>query len=62
MFFSQMSCVAQGTSTIDKLKGIEKATSKTGWQLVKEVFGGDFSISWFFPTRIQLELTIEEQY
>ena len=61
MFCDQMQCILGNTSTIDKLqekrgmtdsfKG-KAASSRTSWQNVKEVFGGDFNIWWFFPTEI----------
>jgi hypothetical protein len=35
----------------DSFKG-KAASSRTSWQNVKEVFGGDFNIWWFFPTEI----------
>eukprot|EP00343_Euplotes_focardii_P001759 CAMPEP_0205802492 /NCGR_PEP_ID=MMETSP0205-20121125/4832_1 /ASSEMBLY_ACC=CAM_ASM_000278 /TAXON_ID=36767 /ORGANISM="Euplotes focardii, Strain TN1" /LENGTH=40 /DNA_ID= /DNA_START= /DNA_END= /DNA_ORIENTATION= len=36
------------TSTIDKLKkNIDEKNVESSWDLIKEVFGGDFSLMWF---------------
>ena len=71
MFCDQMSCILGNTSTVDKLKkernlGIEekgqKATSRTGWQNLEEVFGSSFNIYWLFPTEVVKDLIVEREF
>jgi len=63
MFSDQLSCIMNNTSTIDKLKkNIDEKNVESSWDLIKEVFGGDFSLMWFVPFNNNAELTVESQY
>ena len=71
MFCDQIACILGNTSTVDKLKkernlGVDekgqKAASRTGWQNLEEVFGGPFSIYWFYPTNVDKDLVVEREF
>jgi hypothetical protein len=72
-----MSCIFENTSTIDDLKkksgmtSIEEelkgdiAGSRSGWENLKEVMGGQDKspdIWWIFPTTLERELVIEKEF
>lgn len=72
MFFDQMQCILANTSTIDNLqakrgkaaeniKG-EQGGKRTSWENVKEVFGSDFSIMWFYPVDVPKVLSVEREF
>merc|ERR1711920_228484 len=72
MFCDQMSCILYNTSTIDNLakeknpnaeidKG-KKASTRTAWENVKEVFGGSVSIHWLLPTDRAEPVVFEREY
>ena len=68
MFIDQICCIVDNTSTIDNLKRGQETcgNSRTGWQNMKEVFGGkdkDFSLfEWLWPFTIQRKLFIEGEF
>jgi len=72
MFIDQMQCILANTSTIDNLqakrgKGAdnikgEQGGKRTSWQNLKEVFGGDFNIYWFYPTDVPKVLCFEREF
>lgn len=63
MFSSQYYYISEDTTTIDKMKRTLNLNKKQAkWELVKQVFGGNFSIKWFLPLGIKHNLTIESQY
>lgn len=72
MFVDQMQCILANTSTIDilqakrgraaeNIKG-EKGAKRTAWQNVKEVFGSNLNIMWFFPTDVPKILCFEREF
>ena len=74
MFWDQISCIIDNTSTIDELKtkaGIEQdersyaSHERSGWENLKEVFGGadkPVNIWWLWPTEPGRELVIEREF
>jgi hypothetical protein len=77
MFCDQISCIINNTSSklypftifvtaIDKLQKTkeERQTKKTKWQRLDEVFNGGrgFSIHYFLPTDIPLQLLVESEF
>ena len=62
MIYSQFFLIINDTSTIDTLKKIKATPKKPAWQLIKDVFGGDFSYKWLLPLSIDIELTHEGLY
>jgi hypothetical protein len=58
MFYDQMHAILTEVSTIDQLqikRGVEigaRKSSRTSWQNVKRIFGGDFDIWWFIPSDV----------
>ena len=73
MFFDQIQCIIENSSTIDNLKKrnpnfevetkSQSSESRTGWQNVKEVFGGTSpGLDWLFPWDIIVDLDVEREY
>ena len=73
MFFDQIQCIWENSSTIDNLKkrnpNLEEETKsiasekRSGWQNVKEVFGGcSPNLSWLFPWDLNEDLDVEREY
>ena len=77
MFYDQISCIVEATSTIDKLKykralkqgkklELEEAKSRTWWENVCEVMTGNhkqgFDIYWLVPTDIGYDVCMENEY
>ena len=59
MLVSMFGMISKDTSTIDMMQRKKFKKKKTSSELIKETFGGDFSISWFLPTRIKVNKEIE---
>jgi len=57
-----LNMVINNTSTIDILKKEKFEKEKTSSDILKEVFGGSFSLKWFIPTKVNYDLTIEHNY
>ncbi|XP_031569397.1 palmitoyltransferase ZDHHC3-like [Actinia tenebrosa] len=49
MFCSQVTSVARDETGIENLKNEKRARKQTVYENLQEVFGGNFSISWFSP-------------
>lgn len=72
MFFDQIQCIIENTSTVDSLKKknnlvteddrSEASYSRTWWQNIKEVFGEDFGIGWIYPLDLPKELIVEREF
>lgn len=74
MFFDQLQCIVENTSTIDELKsksGIEAdersyaSQERTGWENIKEIFGDynkPVNIWWLYPTDVDKKLIIEREF
>lgn len=73
MFFDQIQCIIENNSTIDNLKkknpNFEEETKskasdeRSGWQNVKEVFGGTSpGLDWLMPWDFAKELDLEREY
>ena len=77
MFFDQMQCIMENTSTIDEMKkrsGMvnrdeeikgENAEGRSAWENLKEVFGGadkPFSFWWFMPIANERDLIVEREF
>lgn len=73
MFFDQIQCIIENSSTIDNLKkknpNFEEETKsleseqRTGWQNIKEVFGGTSpGLGWLMPWDLEKALDVEREY
>lgn len=75
MFVDQIQCIWGNTSTIDSLKlknnkanpdddvRGQVASTRSGWDNVKEVFGGDgIGFDWLLPTDLRRKLVVEKEY
>ena len=62
MIYSQFYYIINDTTTIDSLKKIKIVPKKSGWELIKDAFGGNISYKWMLPVSIDLELNHESLY